>query len=315
MRRVVEASSLESIEDLLCSTYGSMRIDPRGERRELRLEHATLGPVQFHRITAAMNYEASVAPQGTLVFGALLSGRLRHSSAGGDRRYLPGDFFLAGQPDESRTASVRDVDTRLVVIDPALPSEVADTAPRRAPAPVRFTGYQPVSARAAAFWKATCDYVHEHLLADPESPPGPLVTASAVRLLVATALTTFPNNALTDPTIEDRHDASPATLRRAIAFIDEHAHQDISMEDIAAACGVTVRAVQLAFRRHLDTTPTRYLRRVRLDYAHHQLVAADPERDSVTAVSYQWGFASSSRFAAYYRSVYGVSPSFTLHAR
>ena len=59
----------------------------------------------------------------------------------------------------------------------------------------------------------------------------------------------------------------------------------------------------------------RYLRQVRLDRAHCQLVAADPERDSVTAVSYQWGFASSSRFAAYYRSVYGVSPSSTLHAR
>jgi len=108
-----------------------------------------------------------------------------------------------------------------------------------------------------------------------------------------------------------RHDRSPATLRRAIAFIDEQAHQDISMADIAAACGVTIRAVQLAFHRHLHTTPTRYLRRIRLDHAHRQLLTADPERDSMTAVSYQWGFASSSRSAAYYRSVYGVSPSST----
>jgi hypothetical protein len=30
--------------------------------------------------------------------------------------------------------------------------------------------------------------------------------------------------------------------------------------DIAAAARVTTRAVQLAFRRHLDTTPTDYLR-------------------------------------------------------
>jgi transcriptional regulator GlxA family with amidase domain len=82
--------------------------------------------------------------------------------------------------------------------------------------------------------------------------------------------------------------------------------------EIAAAAGVTIRAVQLAFRRHLDTTPLGYLRRVRLDYAHRQLAAADPQHESVTAVAYRWGFANSSRFAAYYRQAYGVLPSHTL---
>ena len=100
-------------------------------------------------------------------------------------------------------------------------------------------------------------------------------------------------------------------MRRAITFIDEHAHQDIAGTEIAAAAGVTVRAVQLAFRRHLDTTPLGYLRRVRLDHAHRQLAAADPRHESVTAVAYRWGF-SSSRFAAYYRQAYGVLPSQTL---
>ena len=79
------------------------------------------------------------------------------------------------------------------------------------------------------------------------------------------------------------------TLRRAVAFIDEYAHTDITPADIAAA-HVTIRAVQPAFRRRLDTTPTDYLRRVRLDRAHHDLIAADSARDSVTAVAYRWGF-------------------------
>jgi hypothetical protein len=43
-------------------------------------------------------------------------------------------------------------------------------------------------------------------------------------------------------------------MRRAVAFIDEHAHEDIAAADIAAAAGVTIRSVQLAFRRHLDST-------------------------------------------------------------
>ena len=37
-------------------------------------------------------------------------------------------------------------------------------------------------------------------------------------------------------------------------FIDEHAHQDITAADIAGAARVTIRTIQLAFRRHLDTT-------------------------------------------------------------
>jgi transcriptional regulator GlxA family with amidase domain len=103
-------------------------------------------------------------------------------------------------------------------------------------------------------------------------------------------------------------------LRRAIAFIDEHAHDDIAGAEIAAAAGVTIRALQLAFRRHLNTTPLGYLRRVRLDYAHRELAAADPQHESVTAVAFRWGFANSGRFAAYYRQAYGVLPSRTLRS-
>jgi len=72
----------------------------------------------------------------------------------------------------------------------------------------------------------------------PSRPTGqPLFAASATRLLMATALAVFVSNALTGPTIEDRHEAHPAILRRAIAFIEENAPTDI-----AAACFVTIRA-------------------------------------------------------------------------
>lgn len=314
MNFVAVAADLETAQGILNDTYGPVRIDPRGPRRGLRLERASLGSVQFHHVSVGMDFDAVGGPLQALIFGELTSGLLRHSSGGTDRHYLPGDAFLAAQPGHSYTATVRDADVRLTVIDPALPSQVADTAPGRAQVPVQFTGYEAVSAQARDRWTETCAYLRENLLADPGSSATPLVAASASRLLVATALATFPNNALTDPTADDRHDASPATLRRAVAYIDEHAHQDITVADIAAATCVTIRAVQLAFRRHLDTTPTRYLRRVRLDHAHRQLVTADPERESVTAVAYRWGFTSSSRFAAYYRAAYGVSPSASLRA-
>ncbi len=115
-----------------------------------------------------------------------------------------------------------------------------------------------------------------------------------------------------ETTSTDRHDPLRGTVRRAVTFIDEHAHTDITIADIAAAAYVTVRAVQLAVRSHLDTTPTAYLRRVRLEHAHRQLQAAGPATTTITDVAYRWGFSNATRFAAYYRQAYGVPPSHTL---
>ncbi|MER6983051.1 helix-turn-helix domain-containing protein [Streptomyces carpinensis] len=126
----------------------------------------------------------------------------------------------------------------------------------------------------------------------------------------------FPNTARTDPTAQDRTDAHSTTLRRAVAYIDDHADQPITVADVAAAAHVTVRALQYAFRRHLDTTPLAYLRGTRLAHAHRDLKAADPLGVvTVGMIAARWGFAHPGRFAALYRDAYGTSPSSALHNR
>ncbi|MGN5382482.1 helix-turn-helix domain-containing protein [Streptomyces lasalocidi] len=56
-----------------------------------------------------------------------------------------------------------------------------------------------------------------------------------------------------------------------------------------------------------------YLRRVRLAHAHRDLLAADPHSGAtVGGVAARWGFAHPGRFAALYRTVYGISPAETL---
>ena len=104
----------------------------------------------------------------------------------------------------------------------------------------------------------------------------------------------------------------PPILRRAVAFIHENADADIGLEDIAAAVNVSARSVQYAFRRHLNTTPLEYLRRVRLDRAHRDLKAADPANDTVTAIAGRWGFSHAGRFSLAYKAAFGTQPSATL---
>jgi AraC-like DNA-binding protein len=310
-----ETEDIGLAEHVLSGVYGTMRISARSQRRGIRLARTPLTPTaRLDQVSFAMSLDVAAVPLGALVFIDLKSGRVRHGSDHVDRYYRSGQVYLAGQPEHPYTATLHDAVAEMVVIDPALPAQLADTPPGRPPQLVRFTGYEPVSPQAARQWRVTYNYVRDTALVSPAAMAEPLVAASAARLLVATALAAFPNNALADPTIEDRHDAHPATLRRAVAFIDENAHTDITVADIAAAASVTIRAVQLAFQRHLGTSPMGYLRRVRLDHAHQDLTRSCPgDGLTVTAVAYRWGFRSSSRFAAAYRRAYGVAPSYTLN--
>ena len=314
MSEVFETADIEVAEHLLRDSYGgNLRIDSRGPLGGIRLDQTWLTPsVRLDHLRLAISFEAWANPFGVLAIGHSRSGLVTYYSDGSERRYGPGDVGFCIQPEHPSTARFEDLDIDIAVIDPGLLSQVADSAPGRKRQPVRLTGYEPVSPQAARLWTGTYAYVRETALGPPPAAARPLLAASAARLLAAVALHTFPSNAFTDPTIEDRHDAHPDTLRRAIAFIDENAHADIAVADIAAAAHVTIRAVQVAFRRHLDMTPMDYLRRVRLEHAHCDLVTADPGRQTVTAIAYRWGFASASRFSYYYRKAYGVGPSDTL---
>jgi AraC-like DNA-binding protein len=179
--------------------------------------------------------------------------------------------------------------------------------------PIRFSDLRPYNRRTARHLAATIDYVIEGLRDRPDSMNEPLVASTVGQLLCATVLSAFPNTALVEPTIEDRHDSHPRTLRRAIAYIESHAHEEITVADIAAAAHVTVRALQHAFRRHRDTTPMGYVRLVRLRQAHLDLLATDPANGvTVTQVAARWGFFHPGRFARYYREIHGCSPYQTL---
>ena len=79
--------------------------------------------------------------------------------------------------------------------------------------------------------------------------------------------------------------------------------------------GVGPRTLQYAFRRHRDTTPLAYLRRVRLALAREDLVAAEPgDGTTIAEVAARWGYARPGRFADAYRQMYGEPPSQTLRS-
>lgn len=111
------------------------------------------------------------------------------------------------------------------------------------------------------------------------------------------------------------HPAEPANVRRALAYLEEHATEDVDVADVAAAAGLGTRGLQMAFRRWRATTPLAHLRGIRLAGAHEELLAAD-SRDgrTVADIASRWRFTHPGRFSVAYRQRYGCSPSETLRA-
>ncbi|OJG06104.1 Transcriptional activator NphR [Pseudonocardia autotrophica] len=106
--------------------------------------------------------------------------------------------------------------------------------------------------------------------------------------------------------------ARPAVVRRAVEYIEQHAAEAVTVNDIAAAAGIGIRALQQGFQASLGTTPLTYLRKVRLDRARDELLRSDPETVGVAEVAFRWGFSHLGRFAGHYREAYDESPSHTL---
>ena len=106
----------------------------------------------------------------------------------------------------------------------------------------------------------------------------------------------------------------PRVVKRVMDAIDADPSADLAVTDLARIAGVGVRALQAGFAEHVGTSPTAYLRSVRLARAHADLAAADPATVTVADVARRWGFAHLGRFAGTYRRAYGCSPSETLRA-
>ena len=186
------------------------------------------------------------------------------------------------------------------------------------PSEVTFSQMEPVSPDAARYLRSVLLRIEHNLLANDTMMASPLVRADAFRQLATAAFVTFPNTALdrlTDTTAPGAGRAEPATVRRAVEFIDAHAQELIDITQIAAAARVPPRTLQAAFRRHRDQTPLEYLRGVRFEGSHRDLETGDPTRgDTVAAIATRWGFTHHGRFSVQYRRAYGCSPGDTLRS-
>lgn len=177
---------------------------------------------------------------------------------------------------------------------------------------LRVLDHAPRTGDLGAYWTDAFDHMRR-TMQGMAGPGHPLIDAELRRHALRATLTVFPTTLLEAAQRPAQTRAAPTTVRRAMRYMDEHAHDPITVEDVALAVHISTRGLQYAFRRATGLTPMAYLRRVRLSRAHVDLQS--PEGGSVAAVARRWGFPHVSRFAAYYRDAYGRNPSRTASER
>ncbi len=94
-------------------------------------------------------------------------------------------------------------------------------------------------------------------------------------------------------------------LRRITAFMNEHAHQDVALDELAALAGLSAKHFARAFRQSTGVPPHRWLIEKRIDRAKALLTGGDL---GLAEIALACGFADQSHFTAAFRRGTGVTP-------
>lgn len=125
-----------------------------------------------------------------------------------------------------------------------------------------------------------------------------IVAADIIYGSFRTAGTRQNNYLSSDPIVTNRH------LREAVAIMEANIETPLTVPEVAAAVGLSVRQLQSLSLRYLGQTPSgRYLD-IRLNAARHMLMYSDL---SITEIVPATGFASPSAFSRAFRKRFGTT--------
>lgn len=91
----------------------------------------------------------------------------------------------------------------------------------------------------------------------------------------------------------------------AMNYIAQNYSQDITIEDLAKYCNMSVSNFRKQFREAAGTSPLEYLNNLRISVARHLLGTT---KEPILAISEAVGFRSLSSFNRLFKRIYGISP-------
>lgn len=265
----------------------------------------SLGGIEYHA-----RLEPAPAPTTALVLRGTGLIAVRRQ----EQRFTAGDAVMVPL-DQPSSAAMADAGYLTLQVPWATLCVLAEEGAGIPAGSLRFESTAPVSAARQRAYAGTAAFIYEELLTSGIDEVDFRLVQAMTGLAAAAMLETFPNTTMTVDHLPGPGWVTPASVRRAATFIHEQAGQPASVTDIAAAAGLTPRALRHAFRSRYDITPIQYQRQVRLERARLELLNAEPgDGVTVASIARKWGWASPSRFTTAYRQRFNTQPSDTLRS-
>ena len=163
----------------------------------------------------------------------------------------------------------------------------------------RLKAVSPVLVR---LWSRTARSLTDEVLNHPELVESDVIREQAIQALLGLTIEAFTISDADEDALDDR-----VVWERATAYMRENYAKAISVTDVARAAGVSLRGVQLVFRRAGSGTPLAHLRALRMAAAHHALTTAGTSAP-IERIAHQVGYSNLGRFDAHYLDAFGRLP-------
>jgi AraC-like DNA-binding protein len=111
--------------------------------------------------------------------------------------------------------------------------------------------------------------------------------------------------------ITSRPMAVPYYVRRAEQYLAKNYMTPITIEETAAATGVSLRTLYYGFKRHRGESPRKYLKGLRLLHARRTLLEAPLDTRRIGDIAMAVGYENKSQFTRDYREYFGETPTAT----
>ncbi|WP_447919146.1 AraC family transcriptional regulator [Achromobacter aegrifaciens] len=282
------------------------------QRLDARMHHQPLGEVSLNRLRYGAHVEIQPGPlEDFFLVQMPLSGCARISSGPQLLDSTP-DVASVVSPDDDLAMRWADDNDQFMLrvgrslLERALVGHLGCALDR----PLRFQlGFR---WRECPAWRCLMSYLLDCSTQHANLAEHKLIVHQMEQLVAATLLAAQPHN-YTGALPGRRGAVLPRHVRSVQDYLQAHAHEPVSAEQLARIAGVSVRSLYAGFKEFLGVSPMHYLRDLRMERAHAELVSG--ESRNIAGVALRWGFAHMGRFSAGYKERYGVSPSQSLRQR
>ena len=168
---------------------------------------------------------------------------------------------------------------------------------------LRVERLKAVSPAVVGLFTRAATTLAEEVLQNPELAESDVVREQSIDTLLGLTIEAF---GITDAH-EDHTDDDEARLQQAVAYMTRNIAKPISVTDVAREVGVSIRSLQLVFRRTGNGTPQAHLRALRMTAARRALTTSSLGTPVIT-VATRAGYSNLGRFSAHYLDAFGRLP-------